>query len=231
MLKKSSLILLFALVAILLLVSCQRSASQAPVTSVKTPTGISATATGKGTPLSQIEIIQTQTAAGQPTSLATPVIIIPTETAVSTVNPFVTVVPPTGTASTPVPGNTPVIIVPVATPGVPTTYNLQKGEQPYCIARRFNVNQNDLLTLNGLTNANATDLPEGYSLRIPQSGNPFIGARVLFAHPTTYTVSSSNETIYSIACHFGDVDPTQIIAANGLTSPYILHINQVLSIP
>jgi LysM repeat protein len=103
------------------------------------------------------------------------------------------------------------------------------GEFPYCLARRFNVNQEELLSLNGLTGAET--LQPGKVLRIPQTGNPFVGDRAWHAHPATYTVSSSEDTIYKVACYYGNIDPTQIIAANSLVSPYTLHINQVLNIP
>jgi LysM repeat protein len=231
MLKKLPLYFLVTLAVMVLLVSCQRSASQAPVTSEATPTQqINTPVPGVGTPLSQIEIIQTQTAVSEETAMATPVISMPTPTAAGS-SISITVVPPTGTSDTPTPETTPIIIVPVATPGIPATYTLQKGEQPYCIARRFNVNQYDLITLNGLNTVSATNLPEGYVLTIPQNGNPFIGPRTLVAHPATFTVSSANDTVYSIACYYGDIDPSQIIAANSLVAPYTLHINQVLTIP
>lgn len=225
MLKKLSIIFILALAVMLLLVSCQRSASQAPLA---TPTVT--IAAGQATPPSRIEIIQTQTAVYVQTKMSTPEVGLPTSPTGGTPGSL-TLVPPTGAATTPAPGITPVVIVPTSTPGRPASYNLQKGEQPYCIARRFNVNQNELLLLNGLDTTSATKLPEGYLLRIPQSGNPFVGSRTLLAHPGTHTVSSTNDTIYSIACEIGDVDPTQIIAANGLVSPYTLHINQVLNIP
>jgi LysM repeat protein len=231
MYKRFSMILLFTVAAMLLLVSCQRSASQAPVASLATPTGIVNTpTTGQAIPLSQIEIIQTQTAVYQQTNMVTPGIIMPSPTVAETPS-SITVVPPTGAASTPQPEITPIVIVPTVAIGIPTTYTLQKGEQPYCIARRFNVNQYDLIALNGLNNVTATSLPEGYSLKIPQGGNPFVGPRTLVPHPGTFTVSSTNDTVYSIACYFGDIDPSQIIAANNLVSPYTLHINQVLTIP
>jgi LysM repeat protein len=231
MYKRASLILLLAVAAMLLLVSCQRSASQAPV-SLETPTGISTATptTGQIVPLSQIEIIQTQTAVYEQTNMVTPGISMPSPTTAVTPS-STTAIPPTGAASTPQPGVTPVVNVPTAIVGIPATYTLQKGEQPYCIARRFNVNQYDLLSLSGLNNASATNLPEGFVLHIPQNGNPFIGARTLVSHPGTYTVSSTNDTIYSIACYFGDIDPTQIITANNLVSPYTLHVNQTLTIP
>jgi LysM repeat protein len=104
-----------------------------------------------------------------------------------------------------------------------------QGEFPYCIARRFNVNQTELLDMNGITTGQG--MQPGSILKIPQTGNPFVGVRALLPHPTTYTVRSGNETIYSVACSFGDADPNQIIVANNLVSPYTIHINQVLNIP
>jgi hypothetical protein len=83
--------------------------------------------------------------------------------------------------------------------------------------------------LNGLNDSSL--MQPGRVLKIPQSGNPFVGNRALHPHPATYTVTASDETIYSIACYFGNVDPTQIIAANSLISPYTLHTNQTLNIP
>jgi len=237
MFKKLSSIFILGLAAMLLLVSCQRAASQAPVASLPSPTGHTnaslATPTGMGQVqlIGTTQMIQTMTAMYDQTKAAqtvTPGGIHPTSTPFGTPNPQV---PPTGVATTPAPGTTPIIIVPTVTPGHPATYTLMKGEFPYCIARRFNVNQEELLSLNGLNTSNANNLQPGSILRIPQSGNPFVGDRALHPHPDTYTVSSSDSTIYSIACYYGNVDPTQIIAANSLISPYILHMNQVLNIP
>ena len=114
-------------------------------------------------------------------------------------------------------------------PGVrPATYTLQAGEFPYCIARRFNVDPDQLLALSGL--ADGVIYPPGTLLTIPQSGS-FPGDRMLQNHPTTYTVVSSAETIYSIACKFGDVYPDSIAAANGLSAGAVLSAGQQLSIP
>ncbi|RJP52617.1 MAG: LysM peptidoglycan-binding domain-containing protein [Anaerolineaceae bacterium] len=112
--------------------------------------------------------------------------------------------------------------------GRPASYTLQAGEFPYCIARRFNVNPDDLLALNGLYDGNI--FMAGTTLRIPQSG-AFPGDRALRAHPTTYTVTSSNETFYSIACLFGDVDPAAIAQANGLALGSPLTLGQAVKIP
>lgn len=120
------------------------------------------------------------------------------------------------------------IVVPTATPGLPSTYTLQGGEFPYCIARRFNVNPIDLLAASGLT---VNSRPgSGYQLTIPQNGRPFEGNRALQPHPTTYSVQSG-DTLNSIACKFGDVDPSAIAFANNLTPPYTLTPGQSLHIP
>lgn len=232
--KKLLGILIFSLAVTLLLVSCQRAASQSPQISLSTPTGPSSGATMTlPTGVGQVQMIgttmmlRTMTAVAQTQSAQTPV---PTVNPTST--PYGTppqVIPPTGVASTPGAGTTPVIIVATVTPGVPATYTLMLGEYPYCIARRFNVNQSELLSLNGLSDSSL--LQPGSVMKIPQDGNPFVGERALHPHPAVFTVSSGTETIYGVACYFGDVDPTQIIAANSLVAPYTLHINQTLNIP
>jgi LysM repeat protein len=131
--------------------------------------------------------------------------------------------PPAPTA-TPVPP-----ALPVATEGpLPASYTLQKGEFPFCIARRFNVNQTELLALNGL-NINSQVLT-GTTLRIPQTGNHFVTERSLKSHPAQYTVVAG-DTIYTIACKYGDVSPDMIALANNLKSPYNLSVGQTLQIP
>lgn len=114
-------------------------------------------------------------------------------------------------------------------PGVrPPTYTLQNGEFPYCIARRFNVDPDALLSASGLT---SPDLYyPGLSLTIPQSG-AFPGTRMLASHPTTYSVLSGDETVYSVACKFGDIDPATIASANGISVSAKLTAGQKLQIP
>jgi LysM repeat protein len=111
---------------------------------------------------------------------------------------------------------------------VPATYTLQRGEFPFCIARRFNLDPGELLRINGLSSYSVYHA--GMVLRIPQSGQTFPGNRALQPHPTTYTVGGG-ETIHTIACAFGDVDPDAIAYVNGLTPPYRLSPGQVLQIP
>ena len=119
------------------------------------------------------------------------------------------------------------ITYPTATPGHPSTYTIQAGEYPWCIARRFNVNVGDLLNLNGM---NVNSRPGiGTVLNIPTSGS-FDGTRALVAHPATYTVRAG-DTIGSIACYYGDADPNTIFAANGLATGSVITVGQILKIP
>jgi LysM repeat protein len=148
-----------------------------------------------------------------------------------------------GTPSTPtnaVP-TTPVVVPAVTlTPGGPTltplppgarptTYTLQKGEFPYCIARRYDINPNELLALNGITNGQIF-LP-GLTIRIPQTSSPFPPPRALQTHPAVYTVQSSDETVYGVACKFGDVDPALLAQQNGISVSSALTVGQKLNIP
>jgi len=111
----------------------------------------------------------------------------------------------------------------------PATYTLQNGEFVYCIARRFNVDPDEILALNGL--ADSQTIYAGLVIKIPQSGNPFPGNRMWHNHPDTYTVDSSSETIYGVACYYGDLDPTLIAQANGISVGASLSVGQQLKIP
>ena len=109
----------------------------------------------------------------------------------------------------------------------PATYTLQEGEFVYCLARRFDVDPAQILSLNGL--AEGTTIYPGTVLKIPQSGS-FPGARALRNHPTTYT-AAAGETLYGVACKFGDVSPDAIATTNGLSVGATLTTGQQLSIP
>jgi LysM repeat protein len=120
--------------------------------------------------------------------------------------------------------------VPVTLPTLtrPETYTIQSGEWPICIARRYNLDLNSLLEANNL-NMNSSPDP-GTVLIIPSTGTWTSGERALKAHPANYTVTSG-DTINSIACEFGDVDPLAIAATNGLSSPYTLSVGSTIQIP
>jgi LysM repeat protein len=85
-----------------------------------------------------------------------------------------------------------------------------------------------VLSINNL--ASGTLLSPGQVLKIPQTANRFPGNRALHSHPDTYTVGS-NESIYEIACYYGDVDPLVIASVNNISAPYGLQPGTKLQIP
>jgi LysM repeat protein len=191
-------------------------------------------------PMAMIEEFAKQTSVAQTTVASGGTPATPQPVAVGTlITPQAgTVVAPTvGIPSTPtnaVP-TTPVAAapsVPTTTPvpaGVrPATYILQSGEFPYCIARRFNVDPDALLSLSGLTSPDLYSV--GDKLTIPQSG-AFPGNPMLATHPTTYTVLSGDETVYSVACKFGNVYPDAIASSNAISVSAKLTVGQKLQIP
>lgn len=124
--------------------------------------------------------------------------------------------------------NGPVVAQPTVQVVRPATYTLQKGEFIYCLARRFNVDVKETLALNGLFDSEIVN--PGLTVRIPTSGSFSDGPRALRAHPGTYIVHSE-DSIYSIACLYGDVDPMNIARANGMSAPYTLTVGAQIQIP
>lgn len=163
---------------------------------------------------------------------STPVVIgTQNLTVTATATPLVAINPTfTSTATLAVSGGATSGPLPTSAPvgSRPATYTLQPGEFVFCIARRFDVDPDQILSLSGLSDSQ-TVYP-GTVLKIPQSGS-FPGDRALRIHPTTYTVASSGETIYGIACQFGDVDPAAIAQANSISPGTALTAGQQLSIP
>lgn len=251
--KRSVLMMSIFAIAAVLLSACTQSLSSAPVeTPTLIPTGLFVSPIASvENPMLMIEQFAKQTEAAQTVAAGggtpgTPVATVSgtpgTPQADATTDPAV-VASPTSTIA--VDASTPTNANPVATtpespaaaatsvpPGSrPTTYTLQSGEFPYCIARRFNVDPDALLTASGLNSAQANSLAAGTVLTIPQSAGGFPGSRALRAHPATYTVASANETIYSVACLYGDVDPNAIASANGIAVSAKLTLGQTLNIP
>lgn len=205
--KSAGLAIVFSLT--LVIAACTRPASTPPAeteTADGTPSGLSSQQQTMEAVRSEL---LTQTAqAGEGAE--------PTATAVATDAPAAT------SAATATPAVT-------ATPsGVPSSYTLREGEHPYCIARRFDIDPNQLLAVNGLTPSSQPD--PGFTLTIPQDTSGFPPPRALREHPTTYTVQPG-DTIYIIACLFGDVRPSAIAEANGLSEPYNVSAGTVLNIP
>lgn len=221
----------FAVLACLLLAAlisgaCTRSASTPPASAVP----------GEETPQAEnwqqqtMEAVRfallTQTAQAASGEATTPA-VTPTATVVAPLTPGATAVS-AATPTAPAP-TVPAVVLPTSTPLVrPTTYTLQEGEFPYCIARRFNVNPGELLRINGLTSYSV--YYAGMDLRIPQSGGGFPGSRALRPHPASYTVRPG-DTIYTIACAFGDVDPAMIAYVNNLGGNVKPSPGSVINIP
>lgn len=237
--RNVQVIFIFAILT-MLLSACTQSLSSAPAAK-KTPT-VNPNATGvfvsplpAGTnPMAVIEEFAKQTAAAQ-TVAAGGVVTTPQAIATTPVGGLVVTTMPgvIGTPGTP----TNAAGVPTASGPNPTampagvrpaSYTLQAGEFPYCIARRFNVDPSELLSLSGLTSPDV--YYAGLVLKIPQSG-AFPGSRSLMAHPGNYTVLSSDETLYSIACKFGDVDPAAIASLNAISAAAKLSAGQSIKIP
>jgi LysM repeat protein len=187
----------------------------AMVEELSTGTAMAATAAAltAGTPAAT-EVTQTGTASGAELTAST----TPDGTTVASATPTLGNATPTATQA-----------LPTTTISRPASYTLQKGEWPYCIARRYNLNPEELLALNGLQSGEV--LLPGLNLQIPQTGNPFPGERAWHSHPDTYTVDDSSETIYGVACYYGDVDPAAISQANNLPLSATLTVGQQLTIP
>jgi hypothetical protein len=110
----------------------------------------------------------------------------------------------------------------------PEVYYLHRGEFPWCLARRFDVNPRQLMRVNGFYYGQI--FYPGQAIFFPLNPQPFPGNRALRPHPSTYWVGY-RETIYSIACYYGDVDPIYLAEVNGIAPPYRLTPGQVLQVP
>ena len=231
---KHFLLLLVVMLVAISLAACERSASQAPqsVASATVPEGGFPLPGSTDDVMGQLESFATQTAIAMSGGEAP---VSPTNVPAAQETPAApdaspqpeATSAPQAVAEATAPA-APAVVIPTKTPGKPTSWTLQRGEHPYCIARRFNVNPADLLEASGLSGG--SNYSVGTVLKIPQNAREFPGKRSLKAHPDTYAVGS-RDTIYSIACDYGDVDPYDIAAANALTAPYKLENGQVLQIP
>ena len=231
----ASTLLLVAIIAS----ACNQPYSQEPAVT-NTPidqNSLFATALGEPTGMSEVEGFASQTAlaagtVGPAIATATPVGLTPQSNVTQTSTPLVALNPtatPTATlaVSGPTASGPTATLIPAGSK--PSTYTLQNGEYPYCIARRFNVDPDELLAQNGLVDSQT--LYAGKVLTIPQTGNPFPGSRVWHNHPDTYTVDSSSETVFGVACYYGDIDPSLIAQANGISVGASLTVGQQLKIP
>lgn len=220
-----TVMLLLSGLVVLGLASCKLPASKGPQTTSEATNSFPLPGTTEQTGGINVSLFATQTAQAKlpqvvPTSIPPATSAAPTQEATSL--PTV----PSPTVETQQAG--PIVYVTATPGGPPATYKLAAGEYPFCIARRFNLNQEELLSLNGLTVDSL--LSPGQVLKIPQTGNPFEGDRSLHDHPTTYTVQAG-DTLNRIACYFGDVSPDMIALQNDLELNADLTVGEELIIP
>lgn len=230
--RMTGLLIAGAIVVALGLGACTRSAS----TPVPTPGGKGTTPgalTGQQATMEAVRsALLTQTAqavggtpgkTGTPAAQGTPLAVQGTPTARTT-------------STTPI--GTVVVVAATPTTCGQASYTVLTGEWVYSIARKFNVDPNDIISLNGLAAPYA--LTPGQALKIPSTCTSTLptttGPTVTPGGPTltpgagkTYVVQSG-EWVYSIARKFG-VDPQAIIDANHLAAPYTLSVGQTLIIP
>jgi len=202
------------------LTSCKLPASKGPQSASATNDGFPVPGETQKTGGIDVSTFATQTAQANPQVVAAT--DTPAENPPASPNPVETSVP-----GAPEPTSGPITYVTATPGGPPSSYTLEQGEYPFCIARRFNVSTAELLTLNGLTLDSV--FSPGEVLQIPQTGNPFDGTRSLLDHPTFYKILPG-DTLNIIACKFGDVSPDMIALQNNL-STNVLPVGEVLIIP
>jgi LysM repeat protein len=220
--QKAWVLIAIAVVLALALSACERSYS-------KTPAGSPTAGGDLPFPIPGTDSAIKNVGAGTQTAVAS--VLGPVAGQTQLANPTSGVILiPTSTPVPPTPTITPTFaIVATATPGLPSTFTVHSGEWPFCIARRFNIDPAELLSANGLS-VNSRPEP-GAELIIPQGAAKWAaGSRSLIDHPALYTVDAG-DTIYSIACEFGDADPNAIIAANSLKEPYTLTAGSTIQVP
>ena len=226
LIKRGSMVASMLMLVVIVTSACNQPYSQQPsVTNTPIDTSLFATPLTGATQMTDVEIFATGTQA----ALLTTTPAIATSQASATSTPIVGITSPANNTSTATLAVSGTLSTALPAGSKPATYTLQNGEFVFCIARRFNVDPDEILALNGLLDSQ-TVYP-GLVLKIPQSGKAFPGNRMLKTHPATYTVASSNETIYGVACEFGDIDPSAIAQANGLSVGAALTSGQQLSIP
>jgi LysM repeat protein len=136
-------------------------------------------------------------------------------------------VTPTATPTSPsgVPTQTPTSTptTPPGTPGAPIVHVVQRGENLFRIALRYNTTVDAIAAANGIRNPQLIYV--GQKLTIPQGGGttpPSGGERTHVVQP--------GENLFRIALRYGTT-PQAIAAANNLPNIHLIYAGQVLRIP
>jgi len=128
--------------------------------------------------------------------------------------------PPGVPAHTPTPTLTPT--TPSGTPGAPIVHVVQRGENLFRIALRYNTTVEAIAAANGIRNPQLIYV--GQKLTIPKGGTtpPPGGGRTHVVQP--------GENLFRIALRYGTT-PQAIAAANNLPNIHLIYAGQVLRIP
>ncbi len=215
--KKSAIFLCVFITLALAAAGCQRSASKAPMVTPEFMEEV-----GTLLPVDQQIINATMTAQAiiEEFNMPTQMVLNPQGTQVA-----VTQMPPT---PIPTPTATSAPTPTMQTLTRPQSWAVQGGETIYCLSRRFDVDPGDMLAINNLYAGSMLHI--GDVLLVPQTGAWPGGDRKILDHPDVWNITPG-ETVYEIACAYGDVWPEHIIQANGLSEPYDISGMQTLQIP
>jgi murein DD-endopeptidase MepM/ murein hydrolase activator NlpD len=112
-------------------------------------------------------------------------------------------------------------------------HTVQKGETIFSIARSYNVDRNELMRFNGISDP--TKLQSGQRLKIPEapgsgSAVPAASAVSASAGNEVFHNAARGDTFYGIARRYG-VTVDALLAANSLQKDYVLKQGDVLRIP
>ena len=112
-------------------------------------------------------------------------------------------------------------------------YTLHNGEDLVCLGRRFDISVPDLLLQNNVSSID--DFKAGDKVILPNNSNHWnitdgYGGRTLKEHPHKY-ITKQGDTLFSIACAYGDVKPEDIAIMNNLSLGGKLLLGKEISIP
>ncbi len=142
--------------------------------------------------------------------------------------------PTPAAAVTPTPPAPQQVVVSPAAPGTGTTgvayftYTVQAGDTLAQIAARFNVSQEAIVQLNGLTDPNV--LTVGQQLKIPGAPPADAGTTTSTSPTTSIYVVQAGDTLNAIARRFGTT-VAELMRLNNLTNPDRIVVGQKLVVP
>jgi murein DD-endopeptidase MepM/ murein hydrolase activator NlpD len=112
-----------------------------------------------------------------------------------------------------------------------TFHTVRKGETIFSIARSYNIDRDELMRLNGISDP--AKLQAGQRLRIPEAAGGGSAAATAAAVPAGNEVfhkTGKGDTFYGIARRYG-LTIDVLLAANSLDKDYVLKEGDVLRIP